>query len=243
MSEIVEVKKLPNNVSGVYKLNYPNGKSYIGISCDIKRRMYEHNNINRLKNHPNHPCDLAIKKYGKFDFIEILEYVEDRNKLSEREKFWIDYYDTTNKNIGYNLTSGGEHLVGEESCFSVFTNEEVLDIRKRRFLGERKIEVYRNFYSNKNFSTFEKIWLGKGYSNVGQEYIIPTNSISRQEYSSRANSGSKNGKAKLNEDDVRAIRKRFDNGEKICNIAKDYPMVKSNTISRICNRDTWKNVI
>lgn len=34
--------------------------------------MYEHNNINRLKSHSNMPCDLAIKKYGCFEEIEIL---------------------------------------------------------------------------------------------------------------------------------------------------------------------------
>lgn len=30
--------------SGVYKINFPNGKSYIGISNNMYRRMLEHNN-------------------------------------------------------------------------------------------------------------------------------------------------------------------------------------------------------
>lgn len=81
----IKIKELKNGVSGIYKLNFPNGKIYIGLSNDIKRRMYEHNNTNRLKNHYNTPCDLAIQKYGRFEEIEILEYVEDPSLLSERE--------------------------------------------------------------------------------------------------------------------------------------------------------------
>ena len=57
---IIKLSELKNGVQGIYKLNYPNGKIYIGQSNDIKRRMYEHNNINRLKDHFNSPCDLAI---------------------------------------------------------------------------------------------------------------------------------------------------------------------------------------
>lgn len=34
-------------VQGVYKINFPNGKSYIGISNNILRRIHEHNNDKR----------------------------------------------------------------------------------------------------------------------------------------------------------------------------------------------------
>lgn len=30
--------------SGIYKINFPNGKSYIGLSNNIARRLKEHNN-------------------------------------------------------------------------------------------------------------------------------------------------------------------------------------------------------
>ena len=29
-------------------------------------------------------------------------------KLYQKEIYWIDYYNSTNKNIGYNLTPGGD---------------------------------------------------------------------------------------------------------------------------------------
>ena len=242
MSEIIKLTDLKNGISGIYKLNYPNGKIYIGKSNDIKRRMYEHNNINRLKSHTfNSPCDLAIKKYGRFEEIEILQYcsIED---LPEREKFWIAFYQSNNKEKGYNLTPGGETLTGTENPNATFSEADVLDIRKRRFYGERKINVYQD-YSNHPFGTFERVWLGRSYTNIGKQFIIPTNEISRQEYSSIANSGENNNKAKLTQQMVRQIRKCYDEGESITSISKDYSFVSRNTILRVCKRQTWKNVI
>lgn len=244
MSEIIELKNLKSGVSGIYKLNYPNGKIYIGMSCDIKRRMYEHNNIKRLETHKQSPCDLAIKKYGAFEEIEILEYIDNLTLLGEREQYWINFYHSNEKEIGYNLTIGGdgELLFGENNPNATFSNEEVLDIRKRRFLGERKRDVYQD-YQQFSFSSFEHVWLGRGYSNIGQEYLIPTGAKTRQEYSSIANSGSRNNKAKLNEKMVREIRRRYDNGESPIDIQKDFSLVNINSIRRVCKRETWKNVI
>lgn len=234
----VLVKDLVANIMGVYKITFPNGKIYIGISCDIKRRMYEHNSLSQNKT----VCDKAINKYGKIEEIEILEISRSYQELEEREKYWIKTFNSDNRDIGYNLTPGGltGSLLGEDNSVSVFSNEQVLDIRKRRFLGERKKDVYLS-YQDYAFSTFERVWLGHGYSNVGLEYIIPTHSKSRQEYSAEANSGVKNGRAKFSKEQVQNIRKRYENGETYSSILKDYN-VSLNTIKRICNYETYKNI-
>jgi len=53
----------------------------------------------------------AIRKYGADDFIsEILEQNIDRNKLADREKYWIEHYDTYSN--GYNSTKGGDGTNG-----------------------------------------------------------------------------------------------------------------------------------
>lgn len=50
----------------------------------------------------------AIAKFGKSNFIkEVLEIVDTKERLSEREKFWICHFDSTNKKIGYNISKGG----------------------------------------------------------------------------------------------------------------------------------------
>lgn len=238
---IMLVKDLPNNFMCIYKLNYPNGKIYIGLSRDLKRRMYEHNNFNKAKM----PCDLAIQKYGKIQEVEILELIEDELLLEEREIYWIKLYHSNDKNIGYNLTAGGDGSgkANENSPMAVFTNEEVYDIRKRRYVGERKKDVYKD-YSNKSFATFERIWLGRGYPNIGQEFIIPPHSISRQEYSSKANSGLRNGKAKCSIEDIFDIREKYDNGLSIADIYNSYyrNKVSKNTVRRIALRESYKDI-
>lgn len=90
-----QVNELPFGLIGIYKITFPNNKIYIGLSNDIKRRMYEHNNFSRAKS----PCDLAIKKYGKITTIEILESYKtiDRKILEERESYWIESYHSNEK--------------------------------------------------------------------------------------------------------------------------------------------------
>jgi len=54
--------------------------------------------------------------------------------------------------------------------------------------------------------------------------------------------GAKNGRATLTEDDVRAIRRRYDNGEALRFIANDYPALNKGSISMVARRVTWKHV-
>ena len=48
-------------------------------------------------------------KYGIENFsFEVIEECE-KEKLNDREIYWISFYNSNNKNNGYNLTNGGEH--------------------------------------------------------------------------------------------------------------------------------------
>ena len=52
---------------------------------------------------------LAIKKYGKKNFKkEILEYCDSEEELNEREIYWIQKFNSIDRNLGYNITVGGE---------------------------------------------------------------------------------------------------------------------------------------
>lgn len=92
---------------GIYKItNEINGKCYIGQSIDIDKRWKEHKTV---YNHPrcsHYHIYKAFRKYGieNFSFIVIEECQQ--SLLNEREKYWIEYYDSFNN--GYNMTVGGE---------------------------------------------------------------------------------------------------------------------------------------
>lgn len=93
---------------GIYKItNIVNNKVYIGKSIQIERRWSEHKSeINNL-NKQNH-LYRAMRKYGIDNFqFEIIEICSDNNNiLSEREKYWINFYNSYE--TGYNETRGGE---------------------------------------------------------------------------------------------------------------------------------------
>lgn len=87
----------------IYKYTYsPTGESYIGQTTNFKKRKKEHLSEDRvnLKFH-----NLLRKHYEDFT-IEILEDNIPIEKLDEREKYYIQLYDSMNH--GFNLTAGGD---------------------------------------------------------------------------------------------------------------------------------------
>ena len=50
----------------------------------------------------------ALIKYGKENFkVDLVEEIFTKEQMDEREIYWIAHYDSTNNNIGYNLSTGG----------------------------------------------------------------------------------------------------------------------------------------
>jgi len=94
----------------IYKItDKRNGKIYVGQDS-LDRPGYFGSGIIISK---------LVLKYGTDNFHkETLEKCESKKELNEREIFWIDKLKANNKNIGYNLTNGGEGgntLISEES--------------------------------------------------------------------------------------------------------------------------------
>lgn len=54
----------------------------------------------------------VLKKYGKNNFrCEIIEECETPESLNKREVYWIEYFQSINPSIGYNLAKGGEQFI------------------------------------------------------------------------------------------------------------------------------------
>lgn len=95
----------------IYKItNKLNGKVYIGKTlCSIEHRWKEHIKASKEHRCENRPLYRAINKYGVENFsIEAIEEC-DHNILSDREIYWINYYDSYGN--GYNATLGGDGKV------------------------------------------------------------------------------------------------------------------------------------
>ena len=105
----MKLNEIEYGLSGIYKIIFDNDKVYIGLSNDIRRRMIEHYGRD-LKEYPNLLISQAIIKHQTKD-IEIIEYIDenDREKLKEREIYWIAYYNSyLDRSKGYNMTPGGD---------------------------------------------------------------------------------------------------------------------------------------
>lgn len=97
---------------GIYKItNTLNNKCYIGQSIDIENRWKQHIRASRslTEGGDNYSIHKAIRKYGVKNFIfEIIELTS-IEELNNKEKYWINYYNSYNN--GYNETLGGEGKV------------------------------------------------------------------------------------------------------------------------------------
>ena len=96
----------------IYKItNKINNKIYVGqTSKSIKYRFDLHvQNSKKEEIRKKQPIDAAIYRYGVENFIvEQIDVAIDKKDLSNKEIYWISFYNSTDRNIGYNLTFGGE---------------------------------------------------------------------------------------------------------------------------------------
>jgi hypothetical protein len=92
---------------GIYKIEHIKSKKvYIGQSVNVKNRLRDHLKsaigISTIANQAVHEA-MAAEGIENFAFYLIDEC--DREKLNEREKYWIDFYKSNE--WGYNRTRGG----------------------------------------------------------------------------------------------------------------------------------------
>ena len=209
---------------GIYKIIdlRSNKTLYVGQSVNIERRWTEHCNK-----------DLTIDKYIQTNGIKNFTYeiIEEcpLDKLEEREIYWTIKLNTLAPN-GFNNCLGTlvNNSIGENNSNTELTDEQVIQIRKfnTNLTINEGWKTYKNLLS---FDAYSKIIRGETWTHLP---IFGYNTESRHERK----------RAKLTEQDVVDIRKRFTNGEKIYDIMKIYDFVTSITIRRIINYQTWKNI-
>lgn len=127
----------------IYKYtNLINGMVYIGQTKQtLQQRDYKH----QIQLNDNTYFHRALKKYGRENFsLELVEENIPFDKLDEKEKFYIDFFDsfyTTGK--GYNLTQGGQWGSGTQKL----TFSQVKKIRELILNTQMTLQEIANKYN------------------------------------------------------------------------------------------------
>lgn len=128
-------------ICGIYKItNKVNNKCYIGQSKNILKRWKTEYKWYHINNH----LQSAFKKYGleNFDF-EIIEECEP-NLLNEREQFWINVYNSFDRNFGYNKTLGGAGTPGRSYIMTEETKNKIRIANTGHKFTPEQLEEFRN---------------------------------------------------------------------------------------------------
>lgn len=126
------------------------GKVYIGQSCQtLEKRMHQHLSRATTNYDPNNHFHNAIRKYGFPDFV--FQVIEDNiindEVLNEREKYWIEYYNSYYD--GYNSTLGGDaglrrdDLVITALFHEGYTTKEICEMT-----GYNRSTIYNSYKAN-----------------------------------------------------------------------------------------------
>lgn len=153
----------------IYKItNILNDKVYIGLTTksNVKNRFYQHM-YNAFKTNLDTYFYNAIRKHGRDNFkIETIETCSDFDELNFLEKYYIKFYNSTDKRYGYNLLAGGTQCK--------MTEEIKLKVSKSRK------EQYKNGYKNpKRYYTRKDIIFKPSQSSEQHRFKL---SLIKQEY-------------------------------------------------------------
>lgn len=209
----------------IYKItNKVNNKIYIGKHASKRKTYWGSGKLIKL----------AIKKYGKENFIkEIIEYCENEELLNDREIFWIKYFDSRNRLIGYNITAGGDGQTGIPSIW-----------RTRKFSDEHKTRISENHadVSGKKNPMYDKTHTDLVKEKLRQFHTGIKYSDESKQKMSKKRKGENNANSKLKANDILDIRTEFNNGSTMKDLAIKYKVNKP-CIWKIVNNYTWKHLI
>lgn len=150
----------------VYKIqNNLNGKIYIGITIQGARTRFLHH-LYEARSGSSFPIHRSINKNGKENFtIDVIEVCDSTEQMKEREKYWISFYNTTDRSKGYNRTTGGD------GAFGRLHSEET-----KKKISEKAIGRKMSSESKKRMSDSGK---GRKMANTTREALDKRNNLKK----------------------------------------------------------------
>ena len=214
-------------------INKLNGHMYVGQTINIKKRWSEHSRPSRNKT----AIERAFNKYGKDNFIlKILQVIDNSIEANDREIYWIDYFDTYENILHYNMHIGGNAqcgknnpmygLRGENSPISKLTKVQGLEI-----YNEYKNNIKETIYTlskkyKSNTSTILDICLGNHWTTFGLMSVI------------RKNNGFNRDNC-LKQNQCIQIYNLYKNGVNNIGYLSSIYQVNGSTIREICRGTHW----
>lgn len=193
----------------IYKIQFPNGKVYIGQTCNYYKRCREHLREaiigNQLKVYR------AIRKYSitinNFSIIE--DNIFTQEEANQKEINYIKQFNSMDD--GYNSAPGGNsgwQKSGEEHPNAILPDSEILTIRQIRHSCKYTLKEIYEFYKNEmSYSGFEKIWNYEIRQEVGKDLDSEELHIFYKSFTKTL--GEAHGNSKITDKEVIDLRNKY----------------------------------
>lgn len=125
---------ISNKIGYIYKIELPNGKIYIGQTINIRNRKSKYRR-GYFKNQKKLWLSCDKNEWDPTEYFSIIEECicgYDKSILNEREKYWIEFYNSYQ--TGLNCNKGGEGNMG------ISHTEETKQKIRSKVLGYRHTE-------------------------------------------------------------------------------------------------------
>lgn len=232
-------------MTGIYLItNLKTNKVYVGQAVRLLERWGEHLRAgqpelysSKNERDSNSYLHRSMNKYGINNFsFKILELCS-REQLNEKEKYWIEKYQSNNNEKGYNLTNGGQDsfaLKGENHSQAKLSQK---DVNKIKYLLKENKKDYNEIlilFPSITKSTLSMINTGKIWVDEKEEYPLRKADF--------GNKGCKNPRAKYTEEEVMEIRKLYSKGATPTELHKLYSKGSKSAIESIIYGKTYKHL-
>jgi len=193
--------------------------------------------------------------YGASGFDwHVVEFVSDKSVILEREQYWIDYYRSANQSFGFNVNPTASGAIrSEQTCKRIsealtgkpghvgahsgpLSDEQVINIKIRLAENDPTQDIADDY--KVSALTIWRIAIRKSYTYIR----LDDETESRIDKRPRFIQGNRSSVSKLNQSDVRQIKRRIANGEHSTDIALDFSV----SISDICmikKGTIWSHVL